>query len=109
MGFVVETPPAPTIWPPDNRVRFNTTWRRPVCPSLPEQLRPSYRVGRSDRPALVSIGGDGSLQISYELWKKGLPVVCVPKTIDNDLAETDTTFGHDSAIKPAAEAIDRID
>src|ERR1051325_537967 len=39
--------------------------------------------------ALVSIGGDGSLQISYELWKKGLPVVCVPKTIDNDVSRSE--------------------
>src|SRR4051812_1076594 len=43
--------------------------------------------------ALVSIGGDGSLQISHDLWRKGLPVVCVPKTIDNDVSGTERTFG----------------
>ena len=58
--------------------------------------------------ALVSIGGDGSLQISYELWKKGLPVVCVPKTIDNDVSGTQRTFGFDTAVSTATEAIDRL-
>jgi len=50
--------------------------------------------------ALVSIGGDGSLQISYELWKRGLPVVCVPKTIDNDVSGTQRSFGFDTAVSP---------
>ncbi len=58
--------------------------------------------------ALVSIGGDGSLQISYELWKKGLPVVCVPKTIDNDVSGTQRSFGFDTAVSTATEAIDRL-
>jgi ATP-dependent phosphofructokinase / diphosphate-dependent phosphofructokinase len=58
--------------------------------------------------ALVSIGGDGSLQISYELWKKGLPVVCVPKTIDNDISGTQRSFGFDTAVSTATEAIDRL-
>ena len=58
--------------------------------------------------ALVSIGGDGSLQISYELWKRGLPVVCVPKTIDNDVSGTQRSFGFDTAVSTATEAIDRL-
>jgi ATP-dependent phosphofructokinase / diphosphate-dependent phosphofructokinase len=58
--------------------------------------------------ALVSIGGDGSLQISYELWKKGLPVVCVPKTIDTDVSGTQRSFGFDTAVSTATEAIDRL-
>lgn len=58
--------------------------------------------------ALVSIGGDGSLQISYELWKKGLPLVCVPKTIDNDVSGTQRSFGFDTAVSTATEAIDRL-
>ena len=49
--------------------------------------------------ALVSIGGDGSLQISHQLWCKGLPVVCVPKTIDNDVSGTQRTFGFDTAVE----------
>lgn len=77
-----------------------------------------YEVDRSDDlvaafkasgfDALVSIGGDGSLQISYELWKKGLPVVCVPKTIDNDVSGTQRSFGFDTAVSTATEAIDRL-
>jgi phosphofructokinase-like protein len=58
--------------------------------------------------ALVSIGGDGSLQISHDLWRKGLPVVCVPKTIDNDVSGTQRTFGFDTAVSTATEAIDRL-
>ena len=58
--------------------------------------------------ALVSIGGDGSLQISHDLWQKGLPVVCVPKTIDNDVSGTQRTFGFDTAVSTATEAIDRL-
>ena len=58
--------------------------------------------------ALVSIGGDGSLQISHDLWRKGLPVVCVPKTIDNDMSGTQRTFGFDTAVSTATEAIDKL-
>jgi ATP-dependent phosphofructokinase / diphosphate-dependent phosphofructokinase len=58
--------------------------------------------------ALVSIGGDGSLQISHQLWRKGLPVVCVPKTIDNDVCGTQRTFGFDTAVSTATDALDRL-
>jgi 6-phosphofructokinase 1 len=58
--------------------------------------------------AVVSIGGDGTQTIASELSQKGLNVVGVPKTIDNDLRGTDLTFGHDTAVTIATEAIDRI-
>jgi ATP-dependent phosphofructokinase / diphosphate-dependent phosphofructokinase len=58
--------------------------------------------------ALVSIGGDGSLQISHQLWCKGLPVVCVPKTIDNDVSGTQRSFGFDTAVSTATDALDRL-
>lgn len=58
--------------------------------------------------ALISIGGDGSLTIAHELWKKGLPVVGVPKTIDNDVYGTLATFGFDTAVSTATEAIDKL-
>jgi ATP-dependent phosphofructokinase / diphosphate-dependent phosphofructokinase len=58
--------------------------------------------------ALISIGGDGSLQISHDLWRKGLPVVCVPKTIDNDVSGTQRTFGFDTAVSTATEALDKL-
>jgi phosphofructokinase-like protein len=58
--------------------------------------------------ALVAIGGDGSMKIASMLIEKGIPVVGVPKTIDNDLPETDFTIGFDTAVSIATEAIDRI-
>ncbi|MCF8178003.1 MAG: ATP-dependent 6-phosphofructokinase [Sulfuritalea sp.] len=58
--------------------------------------------------ALVSIGGDGSLTIANALHKKGLRVVGVPKTIDNDLDKTFTTFGFDTAVGFATECLDRL-
>ncbi|MGI6493135.1 MAG: 6-phosphofructokinase [Pelotomaculum sp.] len=58
--------------------------------------------------ALIIIGGDGSLSIGKELFEKGLPVVGVPKTIDNDLSATDQTFGFDTALNTATEAIDKL-
>ncbi len=58
--------------------------------------------------ALVVIGGDGSLSIAREFWEKGLPVVGVPKTIDNDLSATDVTFGFDTAVTTATEALDKL-
>jgi ATP-dependent phosphofructokinase / diphosphate-dependent phosphofructokinase len=58
--------------------------------------------------ALIAIGGDGTMNITHKFAALGLPVVGVPKTIDNDLAATDITFGHDTAVAIAAEAIDRL-
>ena len=58
--------------------------------------------------ALVSVGGDGSLAIASALAKKGLRVIGVPKTIDNDLDGTVVTFGFDTAVSFATEAIDRL-
>src|SRR6187551_2119614 len=58
--------------------------------------------------ALISIGGDGSLDIARRLCNKGMKIVCVPKTIDNDVSGTVTTFGFDTAVNTALEAIDRL-
>jgi 6-phosphofructokinase 1 len=63
---------------------------------------------RESIDALVSIGGDGSLTIANELHRKGLRVVGVPKTIDNDLDKTFTTFGFDTAVSFATECLDRL-
>jgi len=57
---------------------------------------------------LFCIGGDGTLTIAHQLAQKGLPVVGVPKTIDNDLWGTDVTFGFDTAVQIVADAIDRL-
>ena len=58
--------------------------------------------------ALVAIGGDGSLTIAHSLWKKGIPVVGVPKTIDNDVVGTESTFGFDTAVATATDALDKV-
>jgi phosphofructokinase-like protein len=58
--------------------------------------------------ALVTVGGDGSLAIAKVLMEKGLRLVAVPKTIDNDLDKTDVTFGFDTAVSFATEALDRL-
>ncbi len=58
--------------------------------------------------ALVCIGGDGTMASAAAFAKKGLPVMGVPKTIDNDLVGTDVTFGFDTAVTTATEAIDKI-
>jgi 6-phosphofructokinase 1 len=58
--------------------------------------------------ALVVIGGDGTLAIAHEFSKRGIPLVGVPKTIDNDIVETTNTFGFDTAVSFATEAIDRL-
>ena len=58
--------------------------------------------------ALVVIGGDGTLQIAHQFYLKGIPLVGVPKTIDNDIWGTTSCFGFDTAVSFAAEAIDRL-
>ncbi|HEY0564204.1 MAG TPA: ATP-dependent 6-phosphofructokinase [Terriglobales bacterium] len=58
--------------------------------------------------AVMVIGGDGTQKIALELYRKGLPVVGVPKTIDNDLSATDITFGFDTALHTATDAVDKI-
>lgn len=58
--------------------------------------------------ALVVVGGDGSLSIAQQLHDVGLPVVGVPKTIDNDIAGTTVTFGFDTAVSFATDALDRL-
>lgn len=58
--------------------------------------------------AIISIGGDGSMAISKRFMDKGMAIIGVPKTIDNDLGATDQTFGFDTAVGIATEAIDRL-
>jgi len=58
--------------------------------------------------ALVCIGGDGTLGIAYKFYQKGIPIVGVPKTIDNDIVGTTNCFGFDTAVAFATDAIDRL-
>jgi len=68
-----------------------------------------FETVRSERvDGLIAIGGEGSLACALELSKAGLPVVGVPKTIDNDIGLTERTFGFDTAVAIATDAIDRL-
>jgi len=71
-----------------------------------QELLDSFHAHRLD--ALIAIGGEGTLGIVHSLWKKGLPVVGVPKTIDNDVGGTSSTFGFDTAVATATDAIDKV-
>ncbi|KAA0919479.1 ATP-dependent 6-phosphofructokinase [Dietzia sp. ANT_WB102] len=73
--------------------------------SLPEIRR---TLERHALDALVAIGGDGTLKAARWLTENGVPVVGVPKTIDNDVGGTDYTFGFDTAVSIASDAIDRL-
>lgn len=83
-----------------------------------EQNGKIVRVDRSDLvlenvrtlgiDALIAVGGEGSLTIALGLQRKGIPVVGVPKTIDNDLLETDVTFGYNTALETATDALDKL-
>jgi len=70
------------------------------------ELLDSFRANRLD--ALIAIGGEGTLGIVLTLFKQGLPVVGVPKTIDNDVGGTVATFGFDTAVATATDAIDKV-
>ena len=65
-------------------------------------------IKRLDLDALLVLGGDGTLHSAHELYLKGAPVIGVPKTIDNDIGGTETTFGFDTAVTTATEAIDKL-
>lgn len=66
------------------------------------------RFDEHNMDALVAIGGDGSMSIAHRLVEKGLNIVGIPKTIDNDIYGCDTTLGFDTAVTTATEAIDKI-
>jgi ATP-dependent phosphofructokinase / diphosphate-dependent phosphofructokinase len=73
---------------------------------MTEVIVENYQANHLD--ALVCIGGGGTMKNALQLKQKGLNIVTLPKTIDNDVALTDTTFGFDTALGIATEAIDRL-
>jgi 6-phosphofructokinase 1 len=79
---------------------------RTVVKDRSDELIAAFRGNGFD--ALIAIGGDGSLGIAHRLCLKGLPVVGVPKTIDNDLSATFLTFGFDTAVSTAPAALDKL-
>jgi 6-phosphofructokinase 1 len=99
-----------TILGTANRGRFSAKVGHGESRQLPKELLDETRAGFDalGLSALVSIGGDGSLSIAQQLFEHGLPIVGVPKTIDNDLEGTLWTFGFDSAVACATDALDRL-
>jgi len=65
-------------------------------------------IKRLELDALLVLGGDGTLRTAHELYLRGAPVIGLPKTIDNDIYGTEATFGFDTAVGIATEAIDRL-
>jgi 6-phosphofructokinase 1 len=66
------------------------------------------RLDTQNIKAVINIGGDGSQRISQALYEIGCPVIGVPKTIDNDLSDTDFTFGFQTAVEAATDAVDKL-
>jgi 6-phosphofructokinase 1 len=72
----------------------------------PEKVEAAFRAWKLD--ALIAVGGEGTLSLAHKFHERGLQMVGVPKTIDNDLAGTDVTFGFDTAVDVATNLIDRL-
>lgn len=87
-------------------VKTDLGTRHQLDPELIERVRATLR--QLDVGSLICVGGDGSLTIALQLAQAGIPVVGIPKTIDNDLSATDFTFGFDSAVAMVTEALDRL-
>ena len=99
-----------TILGTANRGKFSAKTGHGDTRGLPRELLDDTKKGfdAMGLSALVSIGGDGSLSIALQLLEHGIPIVGVPKTIDNDLDGTLFTFGFDSAVACATDALDRL-
>jgi 6-phosphofructokinase 1 len=99
-----------TILGTANRGQFSAKVGHGESRRLPAELLENTKRGMEQLglSALVSIGGDGSLSIAQQLYEYGIPIIGVPKTIDNDLEGTLWTFGFDSAVACATDAIDRL-
>lgn len=99
-----------TILGTANRGRFSAKTGHGEVRQLSPELLDATKRGMEQLGinALISVGGDGSLTIAQQMHEAGIPIVGVPKTIDNDLAATTVTFGFDSAVACATDALDRL-
>jgi 6-phosphofructokinase 1 len=99
-----------TILGTANRGKFSAKVGHGESRQLPQELIEEAKRGMEalGLSALISIGGDGSLTIAQQMYEHGVPIVGVPKTIDNDLEGTFMTFGFDSAVACATDALDRL-
>jgi 6-phosphofructokinase 1 len=99
-----------TILGSTNKGRFAATVgvqdRQEIEPHLIEGVKQT--IEQLGITGLVCVGGDGSLAVAQQFHEQGIPVVGVPKTIDNDLSATAFTFGFDSAVECATDALDRL-
>ncbi|MFO7914195.1 MAG: ATP-dependent 6-phosphofructokinase [Candidatus Krumholzibacteriales bacterium] len=77
-----------------------------VTRDVTDQILKNLRKHKID--VLVSVGGDGTMKIAQSILEKGFPVIGIPKTIDNDLGATDVTFGYNSALSCATNALDKL-
>lgn len=102
-GTIIETTNkgGPFAWP----IKNNQTGLWEYADRSDEMIR---KLQYMNIDSVISIGGDGSQRISQKLFEKGLNIVGVPKTIDNDLSSTDFTFGFQTAVQIATEAIDKL-
>ena len=89
--------------PSNYAVRENGQW---VMKDVRDQVVEHYHANGLD--VMVVIGGDGTMSGAAKLIDRGIRVVGVPKTIDNDLWATDITFGHDTAVVTASDALDKV-
>ncbi len=101
-GTIIQTTNkgGPFAWPVKNH---DGTWS--TVDRSDEMIRKIQYLGID---AVINVGGDGSQRISQALYEKGLNIIGVPKTIDNDLAATDSTFGFQTAIQIATDAVDKL-
>jgi len=99
-----------TVLGTSNRGRFTAKVGHGNVKRIPDEIlleaRENFHALGLD--ALICIGGDGSLTIAQQLYETGVPVVGVPKTIDNDLEATQMTFGFQTAVECAVDALDRL-
>jgi 6-phosphofructokinase 1 len=101
-GTIIETTNkgGPFSWPVKDR---NGKWK--TVDRSDDMIR---KLQAMHIDAVINIGGDGSQRISQQLFEKGLNIIGVPKTIDNDLSSTDSTFGFQTAVQIATEAVDKL-
>jgi 6-phosphofructokinase 1 len=99
-----------TILGSSNKGRFSAKIGHGEVRAIPADVIHGVRQSLNDLgcTALVVVGGDGTLTIAHQLWLAGIPLIGIPKTIDNDLHGTYITFGFDSAVACATDALDRL-
>lgn len=99
-----------TILGTANRGKFSAKVGHGEGRQLPKELLDATKAGMEKLgiSALVSIGGDGSLSIALQMQEHGIPIIGVPKTIDNDIVGTEITFGFLTAVATATDALDKL-